>query len=116
MHGLAGVVGGMVDAPHGAVCAALLAPVVEANVRALGERDPEAPALGRYTEVARLLTGQDDATVQRVLPRPMSGFRGGGLTFNPNPLQYALHAWAGPVVLDDSSSDANARALVAGGS
>ena len=63
VHGLAGVVGGMVDAPHGAVCAALLAPVVEANVRALRERDPDAPAVGRYTEVARLLTGADDATV-----------------------------------------------------
>jgi alcohol dehydrogenase class IV len=63
VHGLAGVVGGMVDAPHGAVCAALLAPVVEANVAALRERDPDAPAVGRYTAVARLLTGADDATV-----------------------------------------------------
>ena len=40
VHGVAGVVGGMVDAAHGAVCAALLAPVAEANVRALRERDP----------------------------------------------------------------------------
>jgi alcohol dehydrogenase class IV len=61
VHGLAGVMGGMVDAPHGAVCAALLAPVVEANFRALRERDPGSPALGRYAEVARLLTGRDDA-------------------------------------------------------
>jgi alcohol dehydrogenase class IV len=64
VHGVAGVVGGMVDAPHGAVCAALLAPVVEANVRALRERDPGSPALGRYAEVARLLTGRDDAAVE----------------------------------------------------
>ena len=63
VHGVAGVVGGMVDAPHGAVCAALLAPVVEANVRALRERDPDSPALDRYAAVARLLTGRDDATV-----------------------------------------------------
>ncbi|KAF9566673.1 hypothetical protein CPC08DRAFT_627960 [Agrocybe pediades] len=42
---------------------------------------------------------------KRVLPRPVSGFRGGRLFSNPNPLQYALHAWKGPVVLDDSSSD-----------
>ena len=63
VHGVAGVVGGMVDAPHGAVCAALLAPVVEANVRALHERDPDSPALDRYAAVARLLTGRDDATV-----------------------------------------------------
>jgi alcohol dehydrogenase class IV len=64
VHGVAGVVGGMVDAPHGAVCAALLAPVVEANVRALRQREPAAPALRRYAEVARLLTGRDGATVE----------------------------------------------------
>lgn len=64
VHGVAGVVGGMVDAPHGAVCAALLAPVVEANVRALREREPGSPALGRHAEVARLLTGRDDAAVE----------------------------------------------------
>jgi len=63
VHGVAGVVGGMVDAPHGAVCAALLASVVEANVRALRERAPAAPGLRRYAEVARLLTGRDGATV-----------------------------------------------------
>ncbi len=62
VHGLAGVVGGMVDAPHGAVCAALLAPVVEANLRALREREPAAAGLRRYGEVARLLTGRDGAT------------------------------------------------------
>jgi alcohol dehydrogenase class IV len=64
VHGLAGVIGGMVDAPHGAVCAALLAPVAEANVRALHEQDAGSPALRRYAAVARLLTGRDDATIE----------------------------------------------------
>ena len=64
VHGLAGVLGGMVDAAHGAVCAALLAPVVEANVRALREREPGSPALLRYTSVARLVTGQESAGVE----------------------------------------------------
>lgn len=63
VHGLAGVIGGMVQAPHGAVCAALLTPVVETNIRALRERDQGALALRRYAEVARLLTGRDDAVV-----------------------------------------------------
>jgi alcohol dehydrogenase class IV len=63
VHGLAGVIGGMIDAPHGAVCAALLAPVVEANIRVLRERDAGSPALRRYADVARLLTGRDDATI-----------------------------------------------------
>jgi alcohol dehydrogenase class IV len=64
VHGVAGVVGGMVDAPHGAVCAALMVPVVEANLRALRERDPDSPALDRYAAAARLLTGRDAATVE----------------------------------------------------
>ena len=64
VHGVAGVVGGMIDAAHGAVCAALLAPVVEANVRALRDRDPGSAALDRYATAARLLTGRDDATVE----------------------------------------------------
>jgi alcohol dehydrogenase class IV len=64
VHGIAGVVGGLVDAPHGAVCAALLAPVAEANLRALRERAPDPAGLHRYGAVARLLTGRDDATVE----------------------------------------------------
>jgi alcohol dehydrogenase class IV len=64
VHGVAGVVGGMVDAPHGAVCAALLAPVAEANLRALRERDPASPGLRRYAQVARLLTGRDGAPAE----------------------------------------------------
>jgi hypothetical protein len=42
---------------------------------------------------------------QKVLPRPASGFRGGRLFSNPNPLRFALHAWAAPLILDESSDD-----------
>jgi alcohol dehydrogenase class IV len=62
VHGFAGVIGGMFHAPHGAVCAALLPPVMAANVRALRERAPVSPVLARYDEVARILTGDADAT------------------------------------------------------
>ncbi|MFQ3659394.1 MAG: iron-containing alcohol dehydrogenase [Anaerolineae bacterium] len=62
VHGFAAPIGGMFDAPHGAICAALLAPVMRMNVQALRARDPQHPALGRYAEVAQLLTGRDDAT------------------------------------------------------
>lgn len=64
VHGFAGVIGGMVDVPHGAVCAALLAAVLEVNVRALGVREPTGPELSRYAEAARLLTERPDATVE----------------------------------------------------
>jgi alcohol dehydrogenase class IV len=61
-HGFAGPIGGAFDAPHGALCAAVLPCVMEVNVRALQRRAPASEALGRYGEVARLLTGRADAT------------------------------------------------------
>lgn len=57
VHGLAGPLGGMTGAPHGAICAALLPAVTATNVSTLTERDPHNPALGRYREAAELLTG-----------------------------------------------------------
>jgi len=59
VHGFASPIGGMFPAPHGAVCAALLPRVMEANIIALRERAPGGEALRRYNEVARLLVGRD---------------------------------------------------------
>lgn len=61
VHGFAGVIGGMFDAPHGALCGRLLPLVMAANVRALLARDRDNPALGRYAEVAAILTGDLEA-------------------------------------------------------
>ncbi len=61
VHGLAAAAGARLSAPHGAVCAAVLAATVDVNLRALRERAPEHPALPRLTEVAVLLTGRPDA-------------------------------------------------------
>ena len=51
VHGLAGVIGGTADVPHGLACAALLAPVIEANVRALRSGSPilDRPILDRLS-------------------------------------------------------------------
>jgi alcohol dehydrogenase class IV len=65
VHGLAGVIGGTVDVPHGIACAALLVATFEANVKALRTRQPDSPALARYHQVARLLTGRADATIEQ---------------------------------------------------
>ena len=70
VHGIAGPLGGMVSAPHGALCAALLPKVVAVNLRALRERDPESEVLARYDIVARILT--DD-------PRSLADDLGGWL-------------------------------------
>jgi alcohol dehydrogenase class IV len=92
VHGLAGVIGGTADVPHGLACAALLVPVIEANVAALragpdpaaadpgppgepgppGQPGPPAsapgppghPALDRYARAAALLTGRPEASVE----------------------------------------------------
>jgi len=64
VHGFAGVIGGLVSAPHGAICAALLAPVTQLNVTAMRQREPANPALERYLESAVLLTGRSDATIE----------------------------------------------------
>jgi alcohol dehydrogenase class IV len=61
VHGFAGPIGGMFCAPHGAICAALLAPVMSANLAALRARDPAHPALAKFAEVATLLTGNSNA-------------------------------------------------------
>jgi alcohol dehydrogenase class IV len=63
VHGLAGVIGGTVEVPHGVACAALLVPTIEANLRALRTREPASPALARYREVAQLLTSREDASI-----------------------------------------------------
>ncbi|MDB4882911.1 MAG: iron-containing alcohol dehydrogenase [Gemmatimonadetes bacterium] len=64
VHGFAAPIGGMFPAPHGAVCARLLPHVVRANVRALRARAPESPALERFDEVARILSGLPDARAE----------------------------------------------------
>ncbi len=64
VHGLAGVLGGMFDAPHGALCGRLLPLVMEANVRALQAREPNNPALERYDDVAAILTGEWEVTAE----------------------------------------------------
>ncbi|MDR2462347.1 MAG: iron-containing alcohol dehydrogenase [Verrucomicrobiales bacterium] len=61
-HGFAAPIGGKFpDIPHGGVCAALLAPVMLANIQALSSRQPSHPALARYRDIAVWLTGKNSA-------------------------------------------------------
>ncbi|MGH7992703.1 MAG: iron-containing alcohol dehydrogenase [Limisphaerales bacterium] len=63
VHGFAGPIGGMFsNAPHGAICAALLPQVMSANIHALRQRAPDSEALKRYNEIARWLTGDGSAS------------------------------------------------------
>ncbi len=62
VHGFAAPIGGMFPAPHGAVCAALLPHAMDINLRALRQRQPDSAVLQCFTEIARLLTRNPDAT------------------------------------------------------
>jgi alcohol dehydrogenase class IV len=64
VHGLAGVIGGTAAVPHGLACAALLVPVIEANLAALRASSSGQPALDRYARAAALLTGRPGASAE----------------------------------------------------
>lgn len=57
VHGFAAPLGGMLDAPHGGLCAAMLPHGVSVNIRALRERASGSETLERYGHAARILTG-----------------------------------------------------------
>lgn len=63
VHGFAAPIGGMFAAPHGSVCAALLPHAFRANTQALIERQSDHPALARFQEISRMLTGNPSATM-----------------------------------------------------
>jgi alcohol dehydrogenase class IV len=64
VHGFAAPLGGSWNAPHGALCAAILPHGMAANVAALRSWAPEHPALERYTAIARMLTGRSDSKAE----------------------------------------------------
>ena len=64
VHGFAGPLGGMFDAPHGAVVAACMPAAIAINVAALREREPTHDSLSRYTQVAVMLTGDGNAKAE----------------------------------------------------
>jgi alcohol dehydrogenase class IV len=115
VHGMASPIGGMTQAPHGAICACLLPLVMAMNLRALRSREPGSPVIGRYTEIAQLLTGNTDATsdeginwlkelCQAVGIRPLSDF---GLRVEDYPIlveqsKLATSMKGNPVALSDS--------------
>jgi alcohol dehydrogenase len=112
VHGLASPLGAFFPIPHGVVCGTLVAAATRVNLAALRERAPAAPALHKYANAGRLLTGcvsaadeeacaalvatLDDWTHRLALPplheysiqaadfpRIVAHCRGGGMKTNP---------------------------------
>jgi alcohol dehydrogenase class IV len=67
VHGFAAPIGGMFDAPHGAVCAALLPHGIAVNIRALQTRESNGDALRRYSEVAAILCDSPDTSPEEAI-------------------------------------------------
>jgi alcohol dehydrogenase class IV len=64
VHGFAGPLGGMLHAPHGAICARLLPLVMGANIKALESRHTGHVAIEKYIEIAQIVTGDQNASAQ----------------------------------------------------
>jgi alcohol dehydrogenase class IV len=64
VHGLAGPIGGLIPAQHGAICAALLANVMEANLLLLQSQTPDHPILQRYKTIGKLLNNDQAASAE----------------------------------------------------
>lgn len=67
VHGFAAPAGANYPIPHGAVCARLLPPVIQANVAALRADSQGHACLGRYARIGRALTGScaaDDPAIE----------------------------------------------------
>jgi alcohol dehydrogenase class IV len=123
VHGLAAPVGGRSGVPHGAACAALLAPTVRVNVAALRARDPKGKALVRYGELAGAVGAEDaeglaiflDGLRRRLGARSLGDYRGAG-----DDVSAVVAASRGgsmknnPIELTDAELDGILRAAVAG--
>jgi alcohol dehydrogenase class IV len=67
VHGLAGPLGGEIQAPHGAICASLLSGVLAENSKALKSRSPDHPSLERFTLISKLFGSESPATAENVI-------------------------------------------------
>ena len=67
VHGFAGPIGGMFAAPHGAICAALLPYVIEANIVAAKKDRSHKETLERYDRVAKALTSNPSAGAEEAV-------------------------------------------------
>jgi alcohol dehydrogenase class IV len=65
VHGFAAPIGGMFEAPHGGICAALLPGALAVNLRAVRKRAKA--GMERFAELAFLVTGEKGAGCERLV-------------------------------------------------
>jgi alcohol dehydrogenase class IV len=64
VHGFAGPIGGMFNAPHGVICACLLPYVMKYNAQVVQHLPEMAHVSTRFRDVAQWVTGNPDADIQ----------------------------------------------------
>jgi alcohol dehydrogenase class IV len=101
VHGFAAPAGGMFDAPHGAVCAALLPAVLDVNLRALSARAPNSPVIERFRELAVMLLGRGDARAEDGIAQIAALTRELGV---PGLARYGLSRADVPALVDRASA------------
>ncbi len=114
VHGFAAPLGGMFEAPHGAICARLLPVVCRVNIQALKKRSPNHPALERYQKLTGWLVGKNDATLwqgvewleelceELTIPRLREfGIRKSDFTYVMDSAKKASSMKANPIELED---------------
>jgi alcohol dehydrogenase class IV len=67
VHGFAGVIGGLTDAPHGAICACLLSSVLRANFEEINKKIDDNDSLIRFSKISQILTGTSAASPQSAI-------------------------------------------------
>jgi len=63
VHGFAGPIGGMFNAPHGAICASILPSVMKFNALEISNRGDMDVVQKKFTEIAQWITGKPNATI-----------------------------------------------------
>jgi len=89
VHGFAGPLGGLLKAPHGALCAAVLPHGMAVNIRALRERAPDREALDKYRRLARLFVEDSQAEPEDAVRWVSDLCRGLGIS---SLCSYGLHS------------------------
>lgn len=107
VHGLAGVIGGLTPAPHGAICGALLAPILRLNrTHATGETARRLDAV--FAHIAATLGGSPDQAPETLA----TWARAAGLPgLTAQGLSTDLHRHTAAAALASSSMKGNPAAL-----
>ena len=86
VHGLAGPIGAFFEAPHGIVCARLLAPITQQNIESLAKENSEhaKQTLKKYQQVSKLFN--PDLTEKELLPGLVNTLEQYALLYTPQGL------------------------------